>query len=72
MTAYYNENAAYPAQWLRNLIEAGHIAKGTVDDRDIQEVQPEDLSGYSQCHFFAGIGGWDLALRSMRGRERHG
>ncbi len=63
MTAYYNEFEAYPAQWLRNLIEAGHIAPGYVDERDINNVQPADLSGYRQCHFFAGIGGWSYALR---------
>lgn len=63
MAAYYNEIDAYAAQWLRNLISAGHIAPGDVDERSIADVQPEDLDGYSQCHFFAGIGGWSLALR---------
>lgn len=63
MTAYYNENDPYAAQWLRNLIEAGHIAPGDVDDRSIKDVQPDDIRGYSQCHFFAGIGVWSLALR---------
>ena len=61
--AYYNENEPYAAQWLRNLITAGHIAAGDVDERDIQEVTPDDLEGYTQCHFFAGIGGWSYALR---------
>lgn len=63
MTAYYNEHEPYAAQWLRNLISAGHIAPGDVDDRDIQDVSAEDLKGYTQCHFFAGIGGWSYALR---------
>lgn len=63
MTAYYNEFDPYAAQWLRNLIEAGHIAPGDVDERDIRDVQPDDLRGYDQCHFFAGIGGWGLAMR---------
>lgn len=61
--AYYNENNAYCAQWLRNLIAAGHIAAGDVDERSIEDVSPDDLAGYSQCHFFAGIGGWSYALR---------
>jgi len=61
--AYYNEIDPYAAQWLRNLIEAGLIAKGDVDGRDIRDVKPDDLRGYTQCHFFAGIGGWSLALR---------
>ena len=60
---YYNEIDKYAAQWLRNLIAAGHIAPGDVDDRSISDVRPSDLVGYTQCHFFAGIGGWSLALR---------
>jgi DNA (cytosine-5)-methyltransferase 1 len=63
VTAYYNEWEPYAARWLRNLIAAGHIAPGEVDERSITEVQPDDLVGFSQCHFFAGIGGWSHALR---------
>ena len=60
---YYNEIDKYAAQWIRNLIAAGHIAPGEVDERSISDVRPSDLVGYTQCHFFAGIGGWSLALR---------
>ncbi len=63
MTAYYNDNEPYAAQWLRNLISANLIAPGHVDERSIIDVRPSDLDGYAQCHFFAGIGGWSLALR---------
>ncbi|WP_411887371.1 DNA cytosine methyltransferase [Hydrocarboniphaga effusa] len=63
MTAYYNEIEPYAAQWLRNLIDAGHIAPGYVDERSIEDVYPSDLRGFTQCHFFAGIGGWSYALR---------
>lgn len=63
MTAYYNELDPYAAQWLRNLIAAGHIAPGDVDTRDIRDVRPDDLRGFTQCHFFAGIGVWSYALR---------
>ena len=63
MTAYYNEHDPYAAQWLRNLIAAGHIAPGDVDERSIEDVRPEELTGYTQCHFFAGIGVWSYALR---------
>jgi DNA (cytosine-5)-methyltransferase 1 len=66
MAAYYNEIEPYAAQWLRNLIAAGHIAPGEVDTRSIVEVKPDDLRGFTQCHFFAGIGGWGLALRLAR------
>ena len=60
---YYNEIDPYAAQWLRNLIAAGHIAHGIVDERSITDVKPADLAGYTQCHFFAGIGVWSHALR---------
>lgn len=63
MAAYYNEFDPFAAQWLRNLIKAGHIADGEVDERSIVDVEPSDLRGFTQCHFFAGIGGWSLALR---------
>ncbi len=63
MTAYYNEIDPYAAQWLRNLVNAGHIAPGDVDERSIVDVRADDLKGYVQCHFFAGIGGWSIALR---------
>lgn len=61
--AYYNEFDPKAAAWLRELIAAGLIAPGDVDERSICDVQPEDLNGYTQCHFFAGIGGWSLAAR---------
>ena len=63
MSAYYNEIDPYAAEWLRNLIKAGHIADGVVDDRSISDVRPEELFEFTQCHFFAGIGIWSRALR---------
>lgn len=61
--AYYNEFDPFVAEWLRNLIKAGLIADGEVDERSIKEVKPDDVQGFVQCHFFAGIGGWSYALR---------
>ena len=61
--AYYNENDPFCVAWLTELIKAGLIADGVVDDRDIQDVRADELEGYTQCHFFAGIGGWSYALR---------
>lgn len=61
--AYYNDNDAYACKWLRNLIIEGHLPFGVVDSRPIQEVTAKDLAGFTQCHFFAGIGGWALALK---------
>ena len=60
---YYNEFDPHAAAWLRELITAGQIAPGFVDERSIEDVRPDELTGYTQCHFFAGIGGWPLALR---------
>lgn len=60
---YYNEIDPFAAQWLRNLISAGHIPAGEVDERDIRDVSAEDVRGFTQCHFFAGIGVWAYALR---------
>lgn len=61
--AYYNEIDPFAAQWLRNLIAGGHIAPGEVDERSIEDVTPNDLRGFTQCHFFAGIGVWSHSLR---------
>lgn len=61
--AYYNEHDKFAAQWLRNLIKAGHIAPGDVDERSIVDVRADDIRGYVQCHWFAGLGGWSRALR---------
>ncbi len=63
MPAYYNEWDPNVAEWLRELIKEGVVASGDVDTRDIREVKADDLRGYTQCHFFAGIGGWSVALR---------
>ena len=63
MTAYYNEFDPFAASWLKELIKDGLITDGEVDDRSITEVSPSDLKGFKQCHFFAGIGGWSMALR---------
>ncbi len=60
---YYNEFDPKAAAWLRELIKANLIAPGEVDERSITDVSPDDLAGFVQCHFFAGIGGWSYALR---------
>lgn len=60
---YYNEWDKGAAEWLRELINNKLIPYGYVDERSITEVTPSDLEGFTQCHFFAGIGGWPLALQ---------
>ena len=60
---YYNENDPKAAEWLRELIRQGIIPNGIVDTRSICDVRASDLAGFTQCHFFAGISGWSLALQ---------
>ena len=61
--AYYNEIDPQKAAWLRELINRGLIASGDVDERSIKDVKATDVMGYTQCHWFAGIGVWSYALR---------
>ena len=63
MASYYNEHDPKAAAWLRALIKEKVIPDGEVDERSIVDVHPADLGGFTQCHFFAGIGGWPEALR---------
>ena len=70
MTCYYNDIDPFVCQWLRNLIAAGHLPVGEVDERPIQAVQPDDVRGFTQCHFFAGIGGWAYALQLAEWGDR--
>ena len=64
MSAFYNEIDPKAAAWLRELIRQGHIADGDVDERSIEDITPNELKKYTQCHFFAGIGVWSHALRN--------
>lgn len=60
---YYNEIDPYCTHWIYNLIQEKLIPPGHIDTRPIQDVRPRDLAPYTQCHFFAGVAGWPLALR---------
>lgn len=61
--AYYNEIDERCVCALRQLIKEGFIPDGEVDSRSIKEVTPQDLEGFVQCHFFAGVGLWAYAGR---------
>ena len=63
---YYNEIEPFAVAWLKELIAQGALPHGDVDDRSICDVDPKDLDGYTQCHFFAGIGGWAHAAELAR------
>ena len=63
MRAFYNENHKPTAQWLRELVDRRLVSLGTVNDESIEDITPTMLVPYERCHFFAGIGGWDYALK---------
>ncbi len=63
MVAIYNEVDPDAARWLRNLIADGLVPAGTVEQRSIVDLAPDDVGGPGQRHFFAGIAGWGLACR---------
>ena len=57
----YNENEPFAVRWLEQLQERNLIQRGTILERSITELRPEDCD--STSHFFAGIGGWSYALQ---------
>ena len=63
MRTYYNDVDPNACLWLKDLMAADLITQGDVDGRSISDVQPSDLAGYDQCHFFSGIAGWARALQ---------
>ena len=63
MSVYYNEFCPKTAAWLRELIAAGLIPDGDVDERSICDVQADDVRHYTQRHWYAGIGGWARTLQ---------
>ena len=60
---WYNEIDPAAAHILSALIAEGVLPPGHVDTRSIKDVMPDDLDGYTQCHFFAGGGLWSVAAR---------
>ena len=59
---YYNDFDPKVCLWLEELIREEMIPAGKVDNRSIEEIKPNELKEFTQCHFFAGIGGWSRAL----------
>lgn len=66
---YYNDNDPHICEWVRRLIKRGLVPDGEVDGRSIIDIQPEDVRGFRQCHFFCGILGWVEALRIAGWRD---
>jgi DNA (cytosine-5)-methyltransferase 1 len=61
---YYNEHDSEESRMAARTDAARRSRSGVVDERSITDVRPADLDGFSQCHFFAGIGVWSYALRN--------
>jgi DNA (cytosine-5)-methyltransferase 1 len=59
----YNEIDPKAAAWIGWLIDRKAIPHGIVIEKGIAEVTSFDLRNTTQCHLFAGIGGWSEALR---------
>jgi len=62
-TALYCDIDSFANAWTRNLIAAGEIAPGVVDERSIRDLKPVDIGTYRQFHACNGIGVWSRALR---------
>jgi DNA (cytosine-5)-methyltransferase 1 len=61
--AWYNEIDLEACGALRELMAMDLIMDGDIDSRSIKDVRPDDLRGYTQVHFFAGIGVWSYSAR---------
>lgn len=59
----YNDNDPFCCEMLKALVACNAIPRGDVLCKSITEIHPDELKPYHSCHFFAGFGGWPLALR---------
>ncbi len=62
MKTYYNEFDPFAANWLAQLQRKYLISPGFIQEKSIADIKAKELQGFTRAHFFAGIGGWDLAL----------
>ena len=58
----YNDIDPKACAWTQELINAGRIPPGKVLCKSITEIEPDELDGFTQLHFFNGISGWARAL----------
>lgn len=63
MTAFYNDIDSFCCEWTRELIKAGVIPDGVVDERSIWDVIPGELGSFQQAHFCNGISTWAYVLK---------
>src|SRR5690348_3762426 len=72
LKVFYNEIDQFCCAWMSNLMDAGQITPGVINDRSIEELTPEDVKGYDRAHFFAGIACWDYALNQAGWKDGRG
>jgi len=53
----YTDHDPFVCKWLEHLVADGHLPAGRVVCADVRDVEPAETT-----HWFAGIGGWPLAL----------
>ena len=63
MTAWYNDIDPFACSVLRARIADGRLPAGTVAERSIKEIDPNEIPERTQVHLFAGIGGFAYAAR---------
>jgi len=63
MSLLYTDNDAKVCAWLAELVRTGNLPPGEVLCSDVTTMSPVELLFDTQAHFFAGIGGWPLALQ---------
>ncbi|QNT79267.1 DNA cytosine methyltransferase [Entomobacter blattae] len=63
MTHLYNDTDRNANAWLAEIIKNHLLPDGDINEGSISEITPDEVSGYTQCHFFSGIGGWPYALQ---------
>ena len=63
VSTFYNDTDTKACAWLEQLAANQLVSAGRIDSRSITELGHDDVAGYERVHLFAGIGGWDYALR---------
>ena len=58
MTVWFNDIDPFVCAWLREL-----FPEAVVDERDFREIDDDEFTRHNRAHWFAGIGGWEYALR---------
>ncbi len=58
----YTDIDSFRCEWLERLVADGELPDGDVLCADIRDLGAAEVARYRQVHFFAGCGGWPLAL----------